>query len=131
MANLDDGSLTSEHFIYCHYPLETQPFSAYNEVEAYRYKSGQWNGPYVYFAGSTPCVPNYNSFYESVWAADLDMSNFDQTCYTNLCDQNICQDGEFCKADWEDFSDGTTKQYYCCASESSDLSECNKPGYLI
>ena len=125
MAHMDDGSLPIDHFKYCDEPTDP-PFSAYNEVEVYRHSSGQWNGPYVYFAESMPWIPNWNSFYTSVWASDLDMSNFDQACYTNRCDQNICPDGEFCRADW---SDGTTKQYYCCPSESSDLTECSEPGY--
>ena len=127
--HLDDGSLPTDHFEYCANPTDP-PFSSYNEVEVYKYNSGQWDGPYVYFAESMPWIPNWNNFYTSVWSEDLDKSQFDMTCYTNMCDQNICPDNEFCRVDWPDWSNGGTKEYYCCPSESSELTECHEPGYF-
>ena len=138
-ANLDDGSVPTDHFRYC----ENGDHSAYNEVEVYKYNSGAWDGPYVYFAESMPWPPSsWNpSFYTSVWADELDMSNFETICYTNKCDENICPVNEFCREEWIpvqpngpiQWGNGNEaeKLYYCCPSESADLSECEKvyPGY--
>ena len=134
MEHLEDGSVPTDHFKLC----SNGEVAAYNEVEVYKYNSGDWIGPYVYFAESMPWPPNYSSFYTSVWADDLDMSNFNAKCYSNKCDENICTANEFCREEWTGpfgpiiWGNGNegSKLYYCCPSASSDLSECREPGYL-
>ena len=115
------------------------PFSVYNEVEAYRYDtaSENWKGPFVYFSKSRSAVPNYNSFYFSVWDADVDMSNMDERCYENLCDKNICNEDQVCREIWETPEWGTDlsgdhKKYHCCVVMDDDMEDCTEyePGNL-
>ena len=115
------------------------PFSAYNEVEAYRYDSikKEYIGPYVYFSKSRSAIPNYNSFYFSVWNSDVDMSNMDERCYENLCDKNICNEDQLCREIWESPERGTdlsgdNKKYHCCDVTEDGITDCTEyePGNL-
>ena len=100
----------------------------YNEVESYKFDSGEWKGPFVYFAGSRSWYPSYWSFYTAVWSRELDQTNFDEKCYSDQCLLDICESDQFCRAEWTEVDGKLAKEYYCCPEESSDIAECVIPG---
>ena len=132
MANLDDGSISLDQFDFCSMSTVLPPDSSavYNEVEAYYYnpdQPGLWSGPFVYFDESMSWDENFSWFYISVWESELDVSIFNEECHQNLCDDNICEEAEFCIENWKN----DTKTYLCCAADSDGTisDSCHDPAH--